>query len=318
MSGTFRFMSGSFFASILCMKEFSSFVSRFDSLEIHYSVFIPEREPVAVLQILHGMCGCKERFMPFMEFMAEHGIVCFANDHRGHGNSIWNDSDLGYMYDGGYKALIDDVGQMNSIARKRFPDLPLFILGHSMGSLALRTYLKYSTESPSGVILCGSPSYNKAAPMARLLTSALCKAGLDRFRPVLIQSLTSFFYNRNFRPEGSKAWLCSDPIVRNKFLNDPKTNFLFTFNGSDALLNMMYETYSDYHTVSSDYPVLFLSGADDPCMNGIDGLQEAVETMRKAGFAEVAYKLYPAMRHEILNEIGKERVWQDILEFVCS
>lgn len=310
--------SGLFFAVSSVMKEFHTFVSRYDSLEISYVVVRPEGQPKAVLQLLHGMCGCKERFLPFMEFMAGQGVVCIANDHRGHGDSVKSADDLGYMYDGGYVALVDDVRQLNRMAAREWPCLPLYMLGHSMGSLALRTFLKNHTDRLDGVVICGSPAPNVLAHLSRVFSCMAIRAGMGRKRPVNIQSLASAAYNRNFRNEGPKAWICSDPEVRKAFLSNPRTDFVFTFNASNALMNMMCETYSPagWTVCNPDMPVLFLSGADDPCMVGPKGLDKAVMKMRQAGYHDVSYKIYPAMRHEILNEIGKERVWQDILRFM--
>ena len=308
----------SFLQRLPHMKDFHTFISRYDSLEISYVTVRPEGQPAAVMQLLHGMCGCKERFMPFMEFMAGHGVACIANDHRGHGDSVKSADDLGYMYDGGYKALVDDIRQMNGIAAREWPGLPLYMLGHSMGSLALRTYLKNHTEHIDGVVICGSPAPNVLAHLSRFTSGLAVRAGMGRVRPGNLQALASASYNRNFRKEGLQAWTCSDPKVREAFLSNPRTDFIFTLNASNALMNMMCETYSHSGWIvrNPDMPVLFLSGADDPCTAGPNGMEKAVRKMRDAGYKDVSYKIYPAMRHEVLNERGKERVWQDILEFM--
>ena len=100
------------------MTEQATLRSRYDDLDISVLVVRPEGEAKAVLQLAHGMSGCKERFLPFMEFMAEHGVVCVANDHRGHGDSVKTPTDLGYMYGGGKDALIDDMrGVTEAICR---------------------------------------------------------------------------------------------------------------------------------------------------------------------------------------------------------
>lgn len=119
------------------MVEEATLSSRFDGLDISVAVVRPQRKPDAVLQLSHGMSGCKERFLPFMEFMADHGVVCVANDHRGHGGSVKDRKDLGYMYEGGREALIDDMRGVTEAIRYEYPDAPVFLLGHSMGSLAV-------------------------------------------------------------------------------------------------------------------------------------------------------------------------------------
>lgn len=300
------------------MVEYRSFLSEHDSLEISYVTVIPDVRPRAVMLLVHGMCGCKERFLPFMHFLASRGIVCFANDHRGHGDSVKAEEDRGYMYSGGYRALVDDMRQLEMIARIEYPGLPLYMVAHSMGTLAARTFMKKYPGLMNGVILCGSPAYTPMSRAGKTMEVVARGGWPGRFRPQRITRLVSRRYNRAFADEGPQAWTCSDPQVRKDFSENPKTDFCFTLNGMNALMGMMREAYSDedWTVLSPDMPVIFLSGQDDPCMGGRRGLDRAVMVMRSAGYRNVIQKTYPAMRHEILNEIGKERVWQDILMFL--
>lgn len=300
------------------MKDILKFSSHNDGLDISVMTVTPEGKPKAVLQIAHGMCGCKERYEPFMEFMAENGVACIANDHRGHGDSVWAEEDLGYMYDDGCKALIEDMREVTWIAQEQFPGCPVYLLGHSMGSLAARAYLKEDDSELSGALICGSPAYSPMAGFGRRLTGLLSRLGLGRMRLKMLQKLISSDLNHGFRAEGNQAWTCSDPAVRDSFASDRKTNFRFTVNGTHCLLGLMQMAYDheDRTVGNPELPILFLSGEDDPCMGGPSGLDKAVCAMREAGYRNVGIKTYPAMRHEILNEIGKERVWQDILNFI--
>ena len=121
--------------------------SRADGLGVSVMVVTPREAPRAVIQLSHGVCGCKERFLPFMNYMAGKGIACVAGDHRGHGASVRSADDLGYMYEGGYMALVDDMRMITEWAHETFPDVPLYLLGHSMGSLAARVYTKYDDSA---------------------------------------------------------------------------------------------------------------------------------------------------------------------------
>lgn len=298
--------------------SFYTLDSKYDDLRVSVLSVRPDVIPVAVLQLAHGMCGSKERFLPFMEFLASMGVICFANDHRGHGDSVKSEKDLGYMYDGGHKAFVDDMKLLTDHIRDKYSGLPIYLLGHSMGSLAARAYLRLYPKSIDGLILCGSPGYNPMAPAGYALTSIACSFGLGRMRPKLIQRLASETFNRHFAPEGYQAWVCSDPEVRKAFLNDPKHNFRFTLNGSRVLMALMIEAYSSkgWKTVNPEFPILFLSGNDDPCNGGPSGIDKAAAVLHEAGYGRIDIKIYPAMRHEVLNEIGKERVWRDILDFI--
>lgn len=300
------------------MTEEATLRSRYDGLDISVLVVRPQGKARAVLQLVHGMSGCKERFMPFMEFMAERGVVCVANDHRGHGDSVKTARDLGYMYDGGQEALIDDMRGVTEAISREYPDLPVFLLGHSMGSLAARVYAREDDSMLNGMILCGSPGYTYLAPLGYAISSFLNAIGLGRWRPALAHRLTSDLYNHDFDSEGPMAWICSDPQVRRDYIENPKTGFRFTVNANKVLMGLMMGAYSRHgHKAGKrEMPVIFLSGDDDPCMRGAGGLDKALAAMHEAGYRNISKKTYPAMRHEVLNEIGKERVWQDVLCFM--
>ena len=292
--------------------------SAHDALKISVLAVYPEGRPSAVLQIAHGMCGTKERMLPFMRFMAERGVACFANDHRGHGASIKSEGDLGYMYDGGKEALVSDMNILSMHIMEQYQDTPLYLLGHSMGSMAARSYIKQYPHCVDGLILCGSPAYNPLAPALHLVVSAACRCGMSRVRPRMMQTFASDRYNRKFSSEGPQAWICSDIRSREDFLGNPRHTFIFTFNATRVLMGLMLDSYSTrgWDSASSEFPVLFLSGEDDTCSGGYQGVDKAAAVMNEAGYKNISIKIYPAMRHEILNEVGKECVWQDILNFM--
>lgn len=302
------------------MKRTLTLQSSYDNVGISLLVSYPDAPPHAVLQLVHGMCGCKERFMPLIDFMTSHGIACVAGDHRGHGASIKEKRDLGYMYHGGYKALVEDMKMVSDWSRSEFSGLPLFLLGHSMGALAARVYTKKYDSDIDGLILCGSPSWNPATPFGIVLTWILMMLNLDRFRPAVFQELTSRRYNRKFISEGHRAWTCSDPQVRESFAANPLCNFNFTVNADFALLNLMRETYSDrgWAVNNSDLPIYFISGEDDPCMESEGRFHDSAKMMTRLGYTDVSSAIFPSMRHEVLNEIGHQAVWSDILEHLES
>ena len=299
------------------VNEFT-LISRVDALPISVVVVRPENEPKAVLQLAHGMCGCKERFLQMMQYMADHGVACVAGDHRGHGGSIRSMDDLGYMYEGGYRALVDDMRMITEWARNEFPSLPLCLLGHSMGSMAARVYTKYDDSNIDGLIVVGSPGWNPLSSFGRSLTWFLCRVGFSRHRMRLSQSMASFQYNLRFISEGRQAWTCSDPQVRQSFADNPLCNFSFTANASYNLLSLMWETYRKdrWAVTNSSLPIVFLSGTDDPTISSERKFHNAAQNICDRGYLDVTSVLYPAMRHEILNEIGKEMVWDEILDFL--
>lgn len=300
------------------MIEHYSLKSQYDDLSISVMSVIPECRTKAVLIVVHGLMGSKERFIPFMKHMASEGVLCIAHDHRGHGESIKDEKDRGYMYKGGSEALINDLRMVAEDAEVRYGKLPLFILGHSMGSLAARSLLKSDDRRFNGVILCGSPAYTPLSQAGRALTGFMDFIGLGRMRPKMLQNMTSDMYNRRFKSEGPQAWTCSDHVVRQAFANDPRHNFRLTVNGAYALTSLIHMAYikKSSATVTDGLPILMLQGGDDPCAGGPAQIGRSADALKVSGYIDVKVRTYPHMRHEILNEIDKEVVWNDVLDFI--
>ena len=196
------------------MKYESSFKSEADGLEISVMALIPDKKPYrAVVQLVHGMSEHKERYIPFMQYLAKLGYVVVIHDHRGHGKSVKHQDDLGFTYGGGAQAMLQDIRTVNRKIHAYYPELPLILMGHSMGSLAVRAFVAEHDSCVDMLIVCGSPSYNTAMPL------------------------------------------------------------------------------------------------------GV-AIAKTVRAMRRAGYKDVKGKLYPGMRHEILNEIGREQVYHDIAVYM--
>ena len=186
--------------------------------------------------------------------------------------------------------------------------------------MAVRSFAKRYDEFLSGLIICGSPSRNSGAPAGRIIARLYAMAAGKKCRPALIQHIAFGSFNRRFRNEGSpNAWICSDPEIVRNYDKDPLCNFRFTANGFINLFSLMQDAYSisGWHPRRPDMPVLFISGEDDPCLIDHSRFDHAVNTMRRVGYSNVQSRLYPNMRHEILNEFGMKVVWNDILSF-CS
>lgn len=133
--------------------------SHHDRLLLQGLLVLPEQKPPrAVFQVAHGMCEHKERYLPFLQEMADHGYVCVIHDHRGHGGSVRQTEDLGYFYPDGGPALVSDLYQVTRWIREQYPELPLYLFGHSMGSLAVRCYLKRYPDVPDGVFVAALPA----------------------------------------------------------------------------------------------------------------------------------------------------------------
>lgn len=301
-------------------KYEGSFLSEADGLPISVMALFPRKKPFrGILQLVHGMSEYKERYLPFMEYMTELGFITLIHDHRGHGKSVRDREDLGYMYKGGAKALLTDIGTVNQGIREKYPDLPLILFGHSMGSLAVRAFAREKDDCMDMLIICGSPSKNMARPLGKAI--ACCEGALfgSRHKSRLLEVMSFGAYAMRFRKDKScTSWICSDCQVAREYQNSPYCGFTFTDDGYKALFDLMKGAYDTGHwnCTNKKMPILFVSGAKDPCMKNVRHFAKAVQAMRTAGYLDVKGKLYPEMRHEILNEKGKEQVYRDIAAYI--
>lgn len=284
-----------------------------DELQLSVIMKAPE-EPKAIFQIVHGMCEHKERYIPFMEYLVSHGFVCVIHDHRGHGESVKDKGDLGYMYDGGWKALVEDVRVVNEWVKEQYPNLKCVLFGHSMGSMVVRSFVKRYDDRVDELFVCGSPSYNPASVIAKWVCGLMCACGAGHYRPLLIQTLAFDSFNKPFVKDGySSAWVCSDKNVLEAYHNDPYCTFIFTANGFYNLFSLMQDCYSDKGWVckNPNLPVHFLSGKDDPCRISDKAFNKAVEKMSR--HYDTDCRLFEGMRHEVLNETDKSSVWDYVI-----
>lgn len=290
--------------------------SDFDDLVIHGVISVAEN-PVGILQLVHGMAEHKERYRSFMQFMSGYGYICVIHDQRGHGKSIKHKNDLGYMYDGGYRALVEDIHLVTTYVKRRYPDLPMILFGHSMGAFAVRSFAKKYDNEIDGLIISGTPANNPAVGFGVFLADVITIMHNDHHRSPLLQSMSIGPYERRFRNETKlNSWISTDMEVVDRYNEDEMCGFVFTTNGFRNLYKLIADAYSNHGWIlqNSHLPVWFISGEDDPCMVNRKQFDKAVSHMKKVGYEQVDFKLYPGMRHEILNETEHQTVWNDILK----
>ena len=292
--------------------------SHHDRLLLQGLLVLPvQKPPRAVFQVAHGMCEHKERYLPFLQEMADHGYVCVIHDHRGHGGSVRQTEDLGYFYPDGGPALVSDLYQVTRWIREQYPELPLYLFGHSMGSLAVRCYLKRYPDVPDGVFVCGSPSAAFGLELGERVRAVLAKKKGASYQSKRLADAVFSGFQKPFRDEGrDNAWICSDPAVVDAYNADPLCTFCFTLNGYEALLYLLRTAYSEteWRVTKPELPIRFLSGADDPCRGNDEKFAQAAQLLRQVGYQNVSSRLFPGMRHEILNETEKSLVYHDVLE----
>jgi len=302
------------------VKEFE-FSSDFDGLIVSAMIAVPTGSVNGILQIVHGMCEYKERYLPFMDYLAEEGFITVIHDNRGHGKSICSEDDLGFLYKNGGKGFVQDIAQLTNIAKKNFPDIPYFMLGHSMGSLGVRTFIKEHDAQLDGLFVCGCPCFSRFSGFIRNIQSALSRKLGSHYRSEKIANIMEDMFNKPLVRENlPHSWICSDHEVVEKYNNDPHCNFIFTLNGYEALLYLIHETYSKkgWKVENPHLPVRFISGKNDPCMISEKKFFNAISLLEKVGYESISHRLFDGMRHEILNEKNNTIVYKDIAKTLFS
>lgn len=300
-------------------KRTAEIKSEYDGLILSVLYTIPDTQLKGVVQISHGMCEHKERYLPFMEYLAENGYAAVIHDHRGHGKSIRNEEDLGYFYNGGQEGIVQDLYQVTKWAKGEFPLIPFYMLGHSMGTLVARNYIKKYDGELDKLILTGPPSQNPAVDIGIALARIQKRIKGDKYRSKEIQAMAFGPYAGKFRKEKkASAWICSDPAVVEEYDASRLCGFVFTADGFEGLFLLVKGTYSKkgWELHNKDLPILFLGGEEDPCIGGGRKFVKELQFLKKVGYRHVTGKMYPGMRHEILNEKGKETVFANILAYL--
>lgn len=275
--------------------------------------------PVGIIQFVHGMCEHRKRYEPVMDYFCEQGFICAIADLRGHGENITSSDDFGYFGKGGHKILVEDTHDFTCYLKREYPGLPLILVGHSMGSLIARAYIKKYDADVDLLILSGSPSENHMARAGILLIKGMALFNGWHYRSTLIYNMVNGPFEKPFVNEGRRsAWLSSDIAVADRFNKDPLCGFTFTLNGYYTLLSLMISVYGKdgWKKNHKDLQIVFLSGSADPCRVNDKAFHSAVNHMRKVGYQNVTGKLYPGLRHEIFNERNKKKVYDDILKII--
>ncbi len=296
--------------------EILKLISKRDSLPLEVALIVPEETPKGIVQISHGMAEHKERYFPFMKFLADHGYIALIHDHRGHGASVRSQSDLGFFYTKKPEDIAEDLFAVTEYVQKRYPGIPVFLFSHSMGTMVARVFLQNHDNAVRKAILCGPPTQNPLSPVGIAMVRINALFFGMHHRSCFLDRLTFGTYAR--KGEEKNSWVCSDAEVLKNYASDPLCGYIFTNNGFLNLYRMMRRCFqkSAWKVQNRNLPVLVIAGADDPVIQNPEKFRRLVGFLSDVGYRHVTSKLYPGLRHELLNEVGKEHIWNDILRFL--
>ncbi len=276
---------------------------------------LPEK-PIAMLEISHGMAEHIERYLPFMEYLAEQGILVFGHNHIGHGGSVASEKDLGYMpWKDGVDTLVSDVLADGKRMKASYPQLPLFLLGHSMGSFVARLAAACDTDGQyDAFVVMGTGAKNPAANLGLGLLHLSSAILGERHISKLLYALIFGSYNKRCEKRTEFDWLSRDPNQVDRYIADPLSGFSFTVSALGVLtrLNKAANSAETFASTRSTMPILMVSGAEDPVGGYAEGVKTVYEAYHAAGCRNITLQLYNGGRHEILNETNKDEVFADI------
>lgn len=294
-------------------------LSNSDGLNLGITIVTPakNRKVKGIVQLVHGMSEHRKRYIPFMNFLAKKGYVCIIHDHRGHGDSVKTDADLGYFYDNSSNYIVEDVHQITELIKNEYPDKAVTLFGHSMGSLIVRNYIQKYDDEISKLIVCGSPSNDKDTLIGLLIVNFLERIKGPKYRSLYVHKLAFKKYSRRFKEKNKNNLASSNKEKVSKQEKDKKCGFILTLNGFKNLFKLVRHTYSAkrYKVNNLDLQILFISGANDPVMIDEEHFYESCDFLRNVGY-KVQHILYKDKRHDLLNEDIKEIVYQDVIEFI--
>ena len=301
------------------MRDEFYFPSKDGNTEIHTIEWKPEGEVRAVLQICHGMVEYIRRYDEFAQFLCGEGYYVVGNDHLGHGKSIQAKSEYGFFNEKyGNACVLGDMHTLRQRTEKKYPGVPYFMLGHSMGSSLLRQYIQMYGNGLSGAVLMGTVADHKKA--ALLFGKSLCRVMAAfrgwHYRSKMVDNLVLGAYNKKFKPARTRAdWITSDNENLDMYVADPLCSFMFTVNAYYNVFSGMIgiQRKESVYMIPKGLPVLFVSGADDPVGEFGKGVRKIYEKYRAAGIRDVTLRLYTGDRHEILNETDRDQVYKDLL-----
>lgn len=286
--------------------------SSFDKEEIYAKSWMV-REPKGIIQIVHGLGEMADYYEDFAEKMNESGYDVYLNEARGHGRTKVSANSANVFSD-----MVKDIFELTLLIKSTHKGLPVFLLGHSMGSILAQIYVKEYAEYIAGVILTGIPYINNVNALLETAEKEIAKNGADT---PSVDTFVQLFadVNKQFEPVDSLLdWITSDKIKIQQYEKLPSTNVLYSnqFYKSFLLAVKNTQNPSFLNTVRKDLPVILLSGGKDAVSENGEYTVKKHNDLYLCGFKKLDYAIYEEMRHSILQEINRNLVEKDILRWI--
>lgn len=291
------------------------------SRDISAQIWLPDAQPLALVQVAHEMNGHGGRYADFARWLTERGLALAVHDQMGHGLTAGERENLGYFApQQGWLHALADIRRFSALLRTRYPHTPLFLLGQSMGSFMARDILIRYEEDYQGVILCGTrhnPGFQYLLGIAACDLAAIRHGRQGKSR--MVRDLCMGGYARQFAGEGNAAaWLSRDRAAMEAYARDAYCRFI----PSIAMFREVFRgmRHMDcpryFRCLRQDLPLLLVSGSDDAVGGRGKNISRLYRRLHYAGLKDVELLLYPGGRHEMLHEVNKYQVYADIFDWL--
>lgn len=285
----------------------------------HWSSSSSQSSIKAIVQVAHGMAESAERYVEFAQKLTAQGFIVYAHDHRGHGKTAPTLDDLGYPGNNGLIGMYDDMILMRDWIQTRHPDTPLFLLGHSMGSFLTQKMMCRASEAYQGFILSGTNGPRPLLSIAVQLAKLECKWQGDRHPSRMMNALSFGSFNHKFRPVRTPFdWLSRDQHEVDLYMQSPYCGFLCSAGFFHGLFTLLQEIHKPelMQQLDVNKSVFIISGDQDPVGHFGIGIKKLTDLYHYLGLQDVEVKLYEGGRHEVLHEINREEVMENIIDWL--
>ncbi len=296
----------------------STFLSSDGKTNLYYREYLPDGEAVGIVQLVHGIAEHIQRYDAFSTFLADNGYIVVAHDQLGHGRSVTDAESMGFFsVKDGWNKAVEDIHSLHERVAAKYPGKPYFLFGHSMGSFLTRTYLIRYRSGLDGAVISGTGQQSSALITGGKLVSSLEKRRHGAtYKSELLNKMAFGSYTKKLGNVRTPTdWLSRDDSVVDRYNEDPLCGFVPSAGLVNDMMNGIefISKQKNINKMKKTLPVLFISGDMDPVGEQGKGVIKAYKCFLKAGLTDVTMKLYHGGRHEMLNEINKEEVFQDIL-----
>lgn len=272
----------------------------------------------AVVQVEHGAAEHALRYERLARVLNKQGYVVYADDHRGHWKTAGTMEKAGICGPDGWNWMVKDARQLTDIIKENHPELPVFLFGHSMGSMMAQQYIQNWGEELAGVIICGSTGISMVdAAVVPMAEAAAQGEAADQPSELFAGLFASV--NAPFEPVKTPFdWLSRDEAEVQKYIDDPWSGFMFTNGMTYEFVKGMVNLFDPENEarIPKNLPVYVISGEMDP-VGANNGVMVLVNRYKdELGIGDVSYRIYPGARHEILNETNRDEVHSDIVAWL--